>query len=66
MFPEKRSSKILAMIYNIFYCFLNTELARTTREAETSDRRMDNPVQVWRRTGNECWGRMHGEIQENP
>ncbi|MBF0181049.1 MAG: cytosolic protein [Magnetococcales bacterium] len=43
--------------------FLDTELARITREAESGDRRMDKLVKVWRRTGDACWVLIHIEIQ---
>ena len=33
------------------YEFLDTELARITREAKVGDRRMDKLVKVWRRDG---------------
>ncbi|MBF0342225.1 MAG: hypothetical protein HQL95_14865 [Magnetococcales bacterium] len=45
------------------YEFLDTELARITREAEIGDRRMDKLVKVWRCDGNECWVLIHIEIQ---
>ncbi|MBF0178816.1 MAG: hypothetical protein HQM03_02190 [Magnetococcales bacterium] len=45
------------------YEFLDTELARITREAEIGDRRMDKLVKVWRRDGNENWVLIHIEIQ---
>ncbi|MBF0439213.1 MAG: DUF4351 domain-containing protein [Magnetococcales bacterium] len=45
------------------YEFLDTELARITREAKVGDRRMDKLVKVWRRDGNEYWVLIHIEIQ---
>ncbi|MBF0297031.1 MAG: hypothetical protein HQL96_17745, partial [Magnetococcales bacterium] len=45
------------------YEFLDTELARITREAETGDRRMDKLVKVWQRQGDERWVLVHIEIQ---
>ncbi|MEO5372589.1 MAG: hypothetical protein H7833_21165 [Magnetococcus sp. DMHC-1] len=43
--------------------FLDTELARITREAEIGDRRMDKLVKVWQLDGNERWVLIHVEIQ---
>ena len=43
--------------------FLDTELARITREAEIGDRRMDKLVKVWRLDGDERLVLIHVEIQ---
>ena len=43
--------------------FLDTELARITREAEIGDRRMDKLVKVWQLDGDERWVLIHVEIQ---
>ena len=45
------------------YEFLDTELARITREAEIGDRRMDKLVKVWQLNGDERWVLIHIEIQ---
>ena len=45
--------------------FLDTELARITREAEIGDRRMDKLVKVWQLDGDERWVLIHVEIQGN-
>ncbi|MBF0181629.1 MAG: DUF4351 domain-containing protein [Magnetococcales bacterium] len=47
------------------YEFLDTELARITRDSEIGDRRMDKLVKVWRGAGDECWVLIHIEIQGN-
>ena len=45
------------------YEFLDTELARITREAESGDRRVDKLVKVWQLNGDERWVLIHVEIQ---
>ena len=45
------------------YVFLDTELARITREANVGNRRMDKLVKVWQRNGDERWVLIHIEIQ---
>ncbi|MEO5333920.1 MAG: hypothetical protein H7839_18050 [Magnetococcus sp. YQC-5] len=45
------------------YEFLDTELARITRESKVGDRRMDKLVKVWRRDGIEYWVLIHVEVQ---
>ena len=45
------------------YEFLDTELARISREAKIGDRRMDKLVKVWQLDGDELWVLIHIEIQ---
>ncbi|MBF0342306.1 MAG: hypothetical protein HQL95_15280 [Magnetococcales bacterium] len=45
--------------------FLDKELARITREAETGDRRVDQLVKVWQLDGHEQWVLIHAEIHGN-
>ena len=45
------------------YEFLDTELARITREAKIGNRRMDKLVKVWLLNGDERWVLIHVEIQ---
>ncbi|MEO5333591.1 MAG: hypothetical protein H7839_16385 [Magnetococcus sp. YQC-5] len=51
--------------WNRGFEFLDTELARISRDAEIGDRRMDKLVKVWRREGAELWVLIHIEIQGN-
>ncbi|MBF0136633.1 MAG: DUF4351 domain-containing protein [Magnetococcus sp. DMHC-1] len=45
------------------YEFLDTELARITREAIIGNRHMDKLVKVWQRNGSEHWVLIHIEVQ---
>ncbi|MBF0110070.1 MAG: cytosolic protein [Magnetococcales bacterium] len=45
--------------------FLDKELDRITREAESGNRRVDLLVRVWLLDGDELWVLIHVEIQEN-
>ncbi|MBF0429535.1 MAG: cytosolic protein, partial [Magnetococcales bacterium] len=45
--------------------FLDKELDRITREAESVNRRVDLLVKVWLRDGNELWVLIHVEVQGN-